>query len=94
MVCLMQSRMLGVVVRPFIDSNNSDFEKIGTTAVYSVAFFRSLIVSSTDANKGWPEPRLIDEDDRGRPTGKLEKRYAEFRETEIGTLKANGDPIR
>ena len=78
----------GVVVRPFIDSNNSELEKIGTTAVYSVAAFRSLIVSSTDANEGWPDPKLIDEDDRGRPTGKLEKRYAEFRETEIGTLKA------
>ena len=79
---------VGVVVRPFIDSNNSELEKIGTTAVYSAAFFRSLIVSSTDANEGWPDPKLVDEDDRGRPTGKLEKRYAEFRETEIGTLKA------
>ena len=81
----------GIVVRPFIDTDKSTLEKVGTTAVYSVAAFRSLIVSSTDANDGWPNPELVDDSDRGIAANckKIEHRYtAELRETEIGTLRA------
>ena len=47
-------------------------------------------MSSTDANEGWPEPKLVDEDNREKFAAncKVEHRYTEFRETEIGTLKA------
>ena len=83
----------GIIARPFIDTGNSTLKKIGTTAVYSVAAFRSIIISSTDAKEGWPEPELIDDSSRRdfqlAANGKVEHRYmGPVVESETGRLTA------
>ena len=82
----------GIVARPFIDTANSTLKKVGATAVYSAVAFRSIIVSSTDAKEGWPEPELIEDGSRNlqlAANSQVEYRYiGPINESEKGHLKA------
>ena len=54
----------GVVVRPFIDSTTATGRTVvredGTSVFeYDHAELRAVIISATDARKGWPEPRIV-----------------------------------
>ena len=54
----------GVVARPFLDASKSDGVEIpredGQNSIaYERASMRAIIVSSTDAREGWPDPQLV-----------------------------------
>ena len=63
---LAASSAAGLVVRPYVDRRTAEYE---TTAegvrVYSVAPVRAVIVSATDARRGWPDPELVPTPDLG-----------------------------
>ena len=49
----------GIVVRPFLDGDESISTMDRDTAVYSKARIRAFIVNATDEREGWPEPEII-----------------------------------
>ena len=54
----------GVVARPFLDAEQSEGQSVlredGENAMaYTKATLRAVIISSTDAREGWPEPQLV-----------------------------------
>lgn len=60
---LQQQETAGLVIRPFLDTDASEWEAVGEgeerTAVYSRAVIRSLVIGSTDRREGWDEPELF-----------------------------------
>ena len=48
----------GVIVRPHLDMDASEYTQDGDTLTYTRAVARAFIVSATDAREGWPEPTL------------------------------------
>ena len=50
----------GVIVRPHLDMNASEYEQVGDTLHYSKAVPKAFIVSATDAREGWPPPVVFD----------------------------------
>ena len=56
----------GVIARPFLDQSTTkgiviprEGVNAGNTMAYTAGSLRAIIISSTDAREGWPEPRLI-----------------------------------
>ena len=49
----------GVIVRPHLDMNASEYEEVGDALHYTKAVPRAFIVSATDAREGWPTPTII-----------------------------------
>ena len=49
----------GVIVRPHLDMDASEYTQDGDTLTYSRAVVRAFIVSATDAREGWPAPELL-----------------------------------
>ena len=48
----------GVIVRPALDMNESEYVQSGDTLTYTRAVVRAFVVSATDAREGWPEPTV------------------------------------
>ena len=48
----------GVIVRPALDMNESEYTQDGDVLTYTKAVARAFVVSATDAREGWPEPTL------------------------------------
>ena len=59
----------GVIIRPVIDKANSEFDAIDGLAKFAKLRIRALVIGSTDATAGWPEPDLI-------PTPGMDRRAA------------------
>ena len=49
----------GVIVRPVIDRNASEFDAVDGTARFTKLRIRAFVVGSTDASEGWPDPELV-----------------------------------
>ena len=49
----------GVIIRPHLDMDASEYTQEGDTLVYSKAVVRAFIVSATDAHEGWPAPEVV-----------------------------------
>ena len=49
----------GTIIRPVIDKANSEFEAVDGLAKFVKLRIRALVIGSTDATAGWPEPDLI-----------------------------------
>ena len=54
------SEIAGVLVRPFIDVERSDYTEEGDLRRYQRAFVRALIVGSTDARDGWTDAEILE----------------------------------
>ena len=48
----------GVIVRPHLDMDASEYEQVGDALHYTKAVPRAFIVSATDAREGWPAPTI------------------------------------
>ena len=51
----------GVIIRPHLDMDASEYTQDGDTLVYSKAVVKAFIVSATDAREGWPTPEVVTE---------------------------------
>ena len=63
----------GLVARPFVDTDLSEFQLIDDSAVYSKAPLRAMILSATDRREGWPELKI------GQTPDNLLERAARYR---------------
>lgn len=52
----------GVIVRPLIDFEQSEFVDTATGREYSKPHVRAFLVGATDTKKGWPDAEIIDDD--------------------------------
>ena len=57
---LAQAKAAPVVVRPYFNQDESEFEERDGVATYSALALRALIVGSTDSDEGWPEATVDD----------------------------------
>lgn len=48
----------GLVARPFVDTDLSEFQLVEDSAVYSKAPLRAMILSATDRRRNWPDLRI------------------------------------
>ena len=55
----------GVVVRPLIDDERSEFTDSERAREYSKPYVRAFLVASTDATGGWPTPKIEFDDPDG-----------------------------
>ena len=52
----------GVIVRPLIDFEQSEFVDTATGREYSKPHVRAFLVGATDTKKGWPEAEIFDDE--------------------------------
>ena len=57
----------GVIIRPFVDPDRSEFVDGPDGRTYSRPHLRAFIVGSTDTKKGWPTPKIEYDGDRAAP---------------------------
>ena len=57
----------GVIVRPLIDMERSEFTDTDKGRVYSRPHVRAFIVGATDTKEGWPDVTIDYDGDRAAP---------------------------
>ena len=57
----------GVVVRPVVDMERSEFVDTDRGREYSKPFLKAILVGATDSKEGWPVPRIEYDGDRSAP---------------------------
>lgn len=72
-------RSTGVIVRPLLDTDASEYEQVGDTMRYTRARVRAFIVSATDQREGWPDPELVAPDAPEPPPEPEGRRHAHRR---------------
>ena len=64
----------GVIVRPHLDMDASEYTQDGDMLTYTKAVARAFIVSATDAREGWPEPTLRPTEPEAEPEERRHRR--------------------
>ena len=64
----------GVILRPLIDMDRSEFVDGARGREYSKPFLKAILVGPTDSKEGWPVPRLEYDGDRAAPAPERRRR--------------------
>ena len=64
----------GIVVRPFIDPERSQFFDTERARVFERPYLRAMLISSTDASGGWPVPKIEFDDTDGKRAAPVRRR--------------------
>ena len=57
----------GVIVRPLIDMERSEYVDTDKGREYTKPFLRAILVGATDTKAGWPDPKIDYDGDRAAP---------------------------
>ena len=68
------SEAAGVIARPLIDYEQSEFEDTDAGRVVRRPFLRAVLIGSTDARDGWPDARIDYSEPEARQTVRRERK--------------------